>query len=689
MKDLLKSIGMTALLCFAIGCQPPVAPNVGPSSSKRLMTFAVRTPYVTDTGSGARTVSGVIDENNHTVTVDAPGGSDVSSTWANFSFTGKSLLVNGTAQQSGVTLNDFTAPVTYTVVAADDSTQDYTVTVNVAPNNWKTITAFDFIGVDDVVEIVQSPYYTIAAQVPWGTDVTALVAAFTATGPLVTVNGVSQESGVTANDFTEPVVYRVTAADDTYRDYTMTVTVDAPGAIWARSTTGDDQNRGVEIFGVATDASGNAYIAGEIGSSQYSFGQGVTVQGLFSENCVLVKYDAAGHPLWARTESGGFASFNDVCADAAGNAYAVGKMGTTATFGTVLVSGTGGVLIVKYDTAGNAQWASTNTTGAGSAYYYGAAVDAAGNTYAVGTVYGTTVYTFGAAVIAQGTLSYGGESGMIVKYNADGIAQWARAAAGSGAQSRFKRVTVDPSGNVCAVGYIEGTGALDFGNGIGVTNVASVKNILIVKYDASGNALWARTLEAAVPNSWSEYNAVATDASGNLYAAGQACDEDISHLGGGGSFPFGPGVSAGSFLAHNPILVKYDQNGNAVWARSALTRPYGYFSGVAVNNAGNVYATGTLGVQANFGAGIVTFGGGSSWSALIVAYEQDGTCRWGRSVANVSDQSEFIGTAFGGSSGVYAAGYITGTGQYAFSPGVSAAGSCEYKNPVLVKYPVE
>ncbi len=64
---------------------------------------------------------------------------------------------------------------------------------------------------------------------PSGTDVTALVATFTtAAGATVTVGSTHQESGVTPNDFTKPVVYTVTAAGSstTYtvkiNDYVLT-----------------------------------------------------------------------------------------------------------------------------------------------------------------------------------------------------------------------------------------------------------------------------------------------------------------------------------------------------------------------------------------------------------------------------------------------------------------------------------
>jgi hypothetical protein len=61
---------------------------------------------------------------------------------------------------------------------------------------------------------------------PYGTDVTALVATFTTTGAGVPKVGLTDQlSGTTANDFTSPVAYTITAADSTTATYTVTVTV--------------------------------------------------------------------------------------------------------------------------------------------------------------------------------------------------------------------------------------------------------------------------------------------------------------------------------------------------------------------------------------------------------------------------------------------------------------------------------
>jgi len=141
---------------------------------------------------------------------------------ATFTTTGASVTVVATGPQtSGTTANNFTNPVVYTVTAADTTTATYTVTVTVAQNFAKAITAYSLAGVTG--SIAGS---TISVTMPFGTDVTNLVATFTTTGASVTVVATGpQTSGTTANNFTNPVVYTVTAADTTTATYSVTVSL--------------------------------------------------------------------------------------------------------------------------------------------------------------------------------------------------------------------------------------------------------------------------------------------------------------------------------------------------------------------------------------------------------------------------------------------------------------------------------
>ncbi len=68
--------------------------------------------------------------------------------------------------------------------------------------------------------------HTVSIEVPYGTDITGLVADFTnSTLSTVAVGATPQVSGTTPNDFTNPVVYTITAEDMSTQDWTVTITI--------------------------------------------------------------------------------------------------------------------------------------------------------------------------------------------------------------------------------------------------------------------------------------------------------------------------------------------------------------------------------------------------------------------------------------------------------------------------------
>ena len=165
--------------------------------------------------------------NGTAIAATVPYGTNVTALIATFSTTGASVAVGATAQSSGITANNFTSPVTYTVTAADSTSQNYVVTVTTAANPAKDLTAFSFRTVNNAgLASDATGAFTgtaIAVSVAVGTNVTALVATYTTTGASVAVGATAQTSAMTANDFTNPVTYTVTAADGTTKAYTVTL----------------------------------------------------------------------------------------------------------------------------------------------------------------------------------------------------------------------------------------------------------------------------------------------------------------------------------------------------------------------------------------------------------------------------------------------------------------------------------
>jgi len=203
---------------------------VAANPAKELTAFS----FTSALNGGAGVTADVTATINGTaIAATVPYGTNVTALIATFSTTGASVAVGATAQSSGITANNFTSPVVYRVTAADSTTKDFTVTVTIAPNPAKELTAFSFTsalngGAGVTADVTATINGTaIAATVSYGTNVTALIATFSTTGASVAVGATAQSSGITANNFTSPVVYRVSAADSTTKDFTVTVTVAA------------------------------------------------------------------------------------------------------------------------------------------------------------------------------------------------------------------------------------------------------------------------------------------------------------------------------------------------------------------------------------------------------------------------------------------------------------------------------
>jgi hypothetical protein len=177
------------------------------SGSRAITEFFITSPVI---------AQGIINGNE--IIVEAPHGTDLTAMTATVIHSGTSV-----SPASGEA-HDFNSPVTYRITASNGTSKTYTVTVNVAPANAKTIRSFNVSSPTNMGGLINEGDHTILLNVPYGTDLTAIT-------PVITHSGVSitPASGV-AQDFSHPLTYTVTAADETTQDYTVTVNMGLPTA---------------------------------------------------------------------------------------------------------------------------------------------------------------------------------------------------------------------------------------------------------------------------------------------------------------------------------------------------------------------------------------------------------------------------------------------------------------------------
>ncbi|MEQ9374251.1 MAG: DUF5018 domain-containing protein, partial [Imperialibacter sp.] len=173
------------------------------SSDANILTFVL----------AAQAGDAVISNAEHTVAINVVYGTDITALTPEITISAEASMdpASGVAQ-------DFTNPVVYTVTAEEGNTQDWTVTVSIAPNTANDILTF-VLAEQTGDATISATDHTVAIGVPYGTDLTALT-------PTITVSeqATIDPTSETAVDFSSAVVYTVTAGDGSTQEWTVTVT---------------------------------------------------------------------------------------------------------------------------------------------------------------------------------------------------------------------------------------------------------------------------------------------------------------------------------------------------------------------------------------------------------------------------------------------------------------------------------
>lgn len=181
-------------------------------------------------------IMGIVDEVNHTVTLTIDQlGVDITHMIANFEVSDLvSIAIGKKSQEDGITANDFSGSVVYTLTAVDGSTLDYSVLVKVPKYNGSKLEKISFKSSfntnleGDIKGVIDETTHTVNFTMPFGTNINALKASFTSSiKSTVSIGGVLQVSDVTINDFLVPKIYSVKSEDgNNTQDYTITVVVE-------------------------------------------------------------------------------------------------------------------------------------------------------------------------------------------------------------------------------------------------------------------------------------------------------------------------------------------------------------------------------------------------------------------------------------------------------------------------------
>jgi len=390
--------------------------------------------------------------------------------------------------------------------------------------------------------------------------------------------------------------FNLTSAND-YDIYLSKL--DASGNfVWAKQLGGTGSDWGIAI---SIDALGNIYTTGIFeGTADFDPGPGtVNLTSTGGRSLFISKLDASGNFVWAK-QTRGNAEGNFIRTDASGNVYTSGNFQGTTDFdpgaGTVNLTSAGGrdAFVCKLDASGNFVWAK-HLGGSGDDVSESLAIDASGNCLITG--YFSNKADFDPAPGTTSFLTAVAGDIYITKLDASGNFVWAKQLGGSGLDWG-NSIVLDASGNIYTTGFFQKTA--DFDPGVGTANLtaaAESSGIFVSKLNASGDFVWAKKLGGTGSDGG---NAIALDASGNVYTTGsftQTADFD----------PGAGTVNLTSAGAGDVFISKLDASGNFVWATQLGGTLYDLAKYLAVDASGNVYTTGTFGSTVDFDPGSNTF----------------------------------------------------------------------------------
>lgn len=317
---------------------------------------------------------------------------------------------------------------------------------------------------------------------------------------------------------------------------------------------------------------------------------------------------------WATYLGGaGGCAASAIATDHRGNVYLTGGASANANIITsgayqasISSNSLASAFLAKVNSAGNLVWG-TYVSGVGDGpfsigpYTQGndVACDAFGHVYLTASTWCDSGLATPGAFQSAYSLNAGGFfAPVLMQFSAQGQLKWATYYGASAANVGFNAIACDGLGNVYAGGYADSTtsttnqlisaGAWQAAFAGGIATFGYDNDALLVKFDSSGNRLWATYYGGSYNET---INAIACDSAGAVYLTGAT--SSANNIATPGTFQ--PAVNP-DFMYPNPnqerggFVAKFSPAGQRVWGTyiNALGR------GICINPLGQLYVSGRV-----------------------------------------------------------------------------------------------
>ncbi|MFL5763539.1 MAG: gliding motility-associated C-terminal domain-containing protein [Bacteroidia bacterium] len=267
--------------------------------------------------------------------------------------------------------------------------------------------------------------------------------------------------------------------------------------------------------------------------------------------------------------------------------------------------------------------------------------DIFGNVYMTGFFSNTTM-GFGSFSLSN---AYPGQGDVyIAKYDLNGNFLWARSAGGP-AEEIGEGLGTDAAGNVYLTGYFHSP-SITFGS-YTLSNAGS-DNIYLVKYDPSGNVVWAKSAGGTSSDNATGLAVAETSVGTRIYIAG-LLQSASSQFGGISVIPLGGGSA---------FIAQYDDLGNPLWVRTGgAATGTAMALGVTADSLGRATITGFFSASPSvFDSYSLNTSGGRD--IFVASYDISGNIRWAKSAGGINaDLGNSAATDACGN--IYVTGYVS------------------------------
>ncbi len=315
---------------------------------------------------------------------------------------------------------------------------------------------------------------------------------------------------------------------------------------------------------------------------------------------------------WAKVSSNclsGTVSIKYIKHDAVGNTYICARiLGRCNYFGTDFNTTTSLTIISKHDINGDQLWLNQISDISPNLYGTSFALDEDNNVLIVGLF--KTSLTVGTATLTSSNSNY---EGYVAKYNSSGVFQWASKMNLGDNVSYNINLAIDNDSNVL------------------VSGVKSPENY-IVKFNSSGEQLWAKSF--AMESDF--LSQVSTDLNNNIYLTSEIY---LKYSANGSTTTIGTVTLNQSEEDGGTTLIKFDHNGNAIWANTygkvpGATRNYGFPCVSKTDALGNTYIWGWCENNSVFGSTTLTnpFPSFERYSYYLAKINTSGDVVWAKAI---------------------------------------------------------